>query len=90
LACVLLLWLGAVGWPHVAHHHSSSSSSSSSSSPGTYLMGVPLWGGVAPAAHAARLLVNMQAADMRSRWGLRSTSSNDTRYSNANIIKPCA
>jgi glycogen debranching enzyme len=53
-------------------------------------MGVPLWGGVAPAAHAARLLANMQAADMRSRWGLRSTSSNDTRYSNANIIKPCA
>ena len=54
----------------------------------TYLMGMPLWGGAAPAAHAAKIVANLQRADMMSEWGVRSTSSDDPRYSNANIIVP--
>ena len=34
----------------------------------TYLMGMPLWGGAAPAAHAAKIVANLQRADMMSKW----------------------
>ena len=54
----------------------------------TYLMGMPLWGGAAPAAHAAKIVANLQRSDMMSEWGVRSTSADDPRYSNADIIVP--
>jgi putative isomerase len=54
----------------------------------TYLMGMPLWGGAAPAAHVPKIMKNLLKADMLSDWGIRSTSSADPRYSNANIITP--
>ena len=53
-----------------------------------YLMGMPLWGGVATAAHAERIRANLMAGDMLSSWGVRSTSSEDRRYSNVNEIVP--
>ena len=53
-----------------------------------FLMALPLWGGVAPAAHASKIAANVLGQDMLSEWGIRSTASSDARYSNANIINP--
>merc|ERR1712070_753624 len=53
-----------------------------------WLMGMPLWGGVAPKANAAAVAKNLFSEDMLSEWGFRSTSSKDPRYSNRNEITP--
>ena len=53
-----------------------------------WLMGMPLWGGIAPVAHAPNITSNMIAVDMLTEWGFRSTSSLDKRYSNVNEIVP--
>lgn len=53
-----------------------------------YLMGLPLWGGLATATQAASIVEQLSQGDMLSSWGVRSTSSADARYSNANEIVP--
>lgn len=53
-----------------------------------YLMGMPLWGGAASAARAERVTAALLQDDMLSEWGVRSTSSDDARYSNRNEIVP--
>eukprot|EP01043_Picozoa_sp_COSAG02_P004274 COSAG02_NODE_110_length_36062_cov_85.812106_14_plen_127_part_00 len=45
-------------------------------------------GGAAPPNHTSQIMHNVLQPDMRSDWGIRSTSSSDPRYSNANIINP--
>jgi len=55
-----------------------------------YLMGIPLWGGFATAEQASRIVQSLfdSAVGMWSRYGIRSTSSKDPLYSNADIIYP--
>ena len=55
-----------------------------------YLMGIPLWGGFASQQQAERVVENLFDPEngMWSPYGIRSTSSHDERYSNANIIYP--
>ena len=77
------LWDESLGH-YVAHNVSSSQPILNR----VFLMALPLWGGAAPAHHAAQIAVNILRSDMISEWGLRSTSSADDRYSNANIINP--
>ena len=55
----------------------------------TYQMALPLLVGLAPSPrHAAAAVAAVLAPDMRCPYGVRSTSSLDARYGNANIIVP--
>lgn len=55
----------------------------------TYQAAWPLWAGLAANSSVAQAaLASLQEDDLWSPFGLRSTSSSDPRFSNANIIKP--
>jgi hypothetical protein len=54
----------------------------------TYVIAMPLWAGLVNASQAASIARVLSASDMLSPVGLRSTSSLDPRYSNADIIVP--
>lgn len=49
---------------------------------------MPLWAGAANASQAAAIAATLGRPDMLSEIGLRSTSSDDPRYSNANTLVP--
>lgn len=53
-----------------------------------WLGALPLWNQLAPQDHLKSLLNLLTSSDMRSKWGVRSTSSVDPRYSNAKRIVP--
>lgn len=53
-----------------------------------FLMGVPLWAGLANATQANSVAAALASTDMLSDWGVRSVSSRDPRYNNDNIIVP--
>ena len=56
---------------------------------GTYQAAWPVWAGLAASgAVRAAALTQLLEPDLWSPFGLRSTSSEDERYSNANIINP--
>ena len=54
----------------------------------TYVVGFPLWAGLVNATQASAIAATLSKPDMLSTEGLRSTSSDDPRYSNANEIVP--
>jgi len=54
----------------------------------TYVIAMPLWAGLVNASQAASIARVLSASDMLSPVGVRSTSSLDPRYSNADIIVP--
>eukprot|EP00927_Polykrikos_kofoidii_P039958 TRINITY_DN34247_c0_g2_i1.p1 TRINITY_DN34247_c0_g2~~TRINITY_DN34247_c0_g2_i1.p1 ORF type:complete len:444 (-),score=56.21 TRINITY_DN34247_c0_g2_i1:108-1439(-) len=54
----------------------------------TYQIALPLWAGLVNRSQAAAITATLRASDMLSQWGLRSVSSADSRYSNADVIVP--
>eukprot|EP01043_Picozoa_sp_COSAG02_P005982 COSAG02_NODE_166_length_31947_cov_34.168617_15_plen_398_part_00 len=54
----------------------------------TYVMGFPLWAGLVNQSQAAKIAATLSQPDMLAADGLRSTSSDDPRYSNADEIVP--
>jgi glycogen debranching enzyme len=55
----------------------------------TYVIALPLWAGLVNGSQAAAIAETLAKPDMLSSVGIRSTSSDDPRYSNANEIVPC-
>lgn len=53
-----------------------------------FLIAFPLWSGQANATQAAATVAQLTKSDLWSAYGVRSTSSDDPRYSNANMINP--
>ena len=54
----------------------------------TDVLGFPLWANMSNARQAAKVRQHLMANDMLSPFGIRSTSSKDQRYNNADEIKP--
>ena len=55
----------------------------------TFQVALPVWAGLAPNASVAAAALDASLdADLSSPYGLRSASSRDPRYSNANMINP--
>lgn len=54
----------------------------------TYVIAMPLWAVAVNASQAAAIAQTLRGADMLSEVGLRSTSSDDPRYSNEDMIVP--
>jgi alpha,alpha-trehalase len=54
----------------------------------TDVMGFPLWAGIPTSLQAKTLRSHLLSSDMFSKWGIRSTSSNNKRYNNLNEIVP--
>jgi hypothetical protein len=54
----------------------------------SYVIALPLWAGLVNASQAAAIAHTLSAPRMLSAVGLRSTSSDDPRYSNADTIVP--
>ena len=54
----------------------------------TYVIGFPLWAGLVNASQADTIAATLAKKDLLSDVGLRSTSADDPRYSNANEIIP--
>ena len=54
----------------------------------TYVIAMPLWATAVNASPAATIAQTLRGADMLSEVGLRSTSSDDPRYSNEDMIVP--
>ena len=54
----------------------------------TYVIAMPLWAAAVNASQAAAIAQTLRGADMLSEVGLRSTSSDDPRYSNEDMIVP--
>lgn len=76
-------------WSERAGHYVGRNMSTGESIPArVYLMGMPLWGSLAPIKHHPQIVKNLLQDDMDSPFGIRSTSSKDPRYTNANMITP--
>ena len=54
----------------------------------TYVIALPLWAGLVNKSQAEAIAHTLASSDMLSKVGLRSTSSDDPRYSNAATIVP--
>lgn len=54
----------------------------------TYQAAWPLWAGLANSSQIVSSLTTLSSPDLWTPYGIRSTSSTDPRYSNANIINP--
>ena len=54
----------------------------------TYVLALPLWAGLVNASQAAAIARTLASPTMLSAVGLRSSSADDPRYSNADIIVP--
>ena len=57
-------------------------------SPNRYVVAMPLWASAVNASQAAAIAQTLRGADMLSEVGLRSTSSEDPRYSNEVMLAP--
>ena len=77
------LWRSDLGY-HVAYNVSTRTHILSK----TYVMAYPLWAGLVNKSQAAQLAASLGAETMLSSAGLRSTSSDDPRYNNDDIIVP--
>ena len=72
----------------LGYHQAWNVSARSSIESRTYVIGFPLWAGLVNQSQAAKIAATLSRPDMLSSDGLRSTSSDDPRYSNANEIVP--
>lgn len=77
------LWRSDLGY-HVAYNVSTRTPVLSK----TYVMAYPLWAGLINASQAAQIAASLSTEAMLSSAGLRSTSSDDPRYNNDDIIVP--
>eukprot|EP00933_Yihiella_yeosuensis_P036705 TRINITY_DN30477_c0_g1_i1.p1 TRINITY_DN30477_c0_g1~~TRINITY_DN30477_c0_g1_i1.p1 ORF type:complete len:472 (+),score=80.89 TRINITY_DN30477_c0_g1_i1:73-1488(+) len=77
------LWSPYDGF-HVAHNVSSREYITAR----TYQIALPLWAGLVNKSQAASIIDVLSQPDMLSEIGIRSASSKDLRYSNANVIIP--
>ena len=78
------LWNSTLGY-YVAYNHSHGGHQVDNR---VFLMGLPLWAGLASSAQAQRVAVEIARDDLLGDYGLRSVSRTDPRYSNVNEIKP--
>ena len=69
---------------HVAHNVSSQEAILAK----TYVIGLPLWGGLVNQSQASAIAASLGSDAMLSAVGIRSTSSDDPRYNNDDIIVP--
>jgi hypothetical protein len=74
--------------PEVGYHVALNASSRAAIEAKTYVLALPLWGGLVNASQAAAIATALAAPDMLSAVGLRSASTDDPRYSNAATIVP--
>mgnify|MGYP006133360761 CR=1 FL=1 len=81
------LWRADLGF-HAARNTSNASRGGGWIEAKTYAIATPLWAGAVNASQAAAIATALSAPDMLSSVGLRSTSADDARYSNADAIVP--
>lgn len=72
----------------LGHHAAWNTSSREWIEARTYVMALPLWAGAVNASQADAIAASLAGPDMLSAVGLRSASSSDPRYSNADTIVP--
>lgn len=77
------LWRGDLGY-HVAYNVSDRTPILAK----TYVIGLPLWGGLVNASQADAIAATLRSDAMLSSAGLRSASADDPRYNNDDIIVP--